>query len=204
MKFETPFIHVHKSGDADLRPLLLLHGTGGNETDLVSLAQTMDPRRAIISPRGLVSENGMNRFFRRFAEGVFDEEDVRFRAGELREFIVGACKAYDLSPPMAVGYSNGANIAAALLFLHPEVLSGAILLRAMAPLSDLPKVDLSGKPILLLTGAQDTMIPAAGAKKLAETLREAKASLTYDVIPTGHGIVQADLMQVTKFLKDEK
>src|ERR1700751_5493169 len=116
-------------------PLLLLHGTGGDENDLLQLGTMISPGSPLLSPRGRVLENGMPRFFRRLAEGVFDEEDVRHRALELGEFVQDARERYGIEAPLAVGYSNGANIAAALLLMRPEALSGAILLRAMVPLS---------------------------------------------------------------------
>jgi phospholipase/carboxylesterase len=121
----------------------MLHGTGGDETDLLPLGRALAPGRALLSPRGKILENGMPRFFRRLAEGVFDEPDVITRAHELADFIGEAGKAYKLAKPVAVGFSNGANIAAAILLLRPEALSGAILLRAMVPLAEPPQADLA-------------------------------------------------------------
>ena len=119
---------------AAARPLLLLHGTGGDENDLLALGRMVAPGAALLSPRGKVLENGMPRFFRRLAEGVFDEDDVRKRAHELADFIEAACRHYGIAAPVALGYSNGANIAAAILLLRPAVLAGAVLLRTMVPL----------------------------------------------------------------------
>ena len=116
---------------------LLLHGTGGNEEDLIPLAYELDKRVAILSPRGKVLENGITpRFFRRLAEGVFDLEDLKFRTNELADFVNDASKAYDfdLQHIIALGYSNGANIASSVLLIRPEILSSAILFRAMVPL----------------------------------------------------------------------
>ncbi|RZK95567.1 MAG: alpha/beta hydrolase, partial [Methylobacterium sp.] len=144
-----------------LPPLLLLHGTGGDETDLLPLGRTLLPGAALLSPRGAVLENGMPRFFRRLAEGVFDEADLRRRAADLAGFIAEARTAYGLAAPVAVGFSNGANIAAALLLLHPGVLAGAVLLRPMVPLRETPPVDLAGRPVLMLSGAADPIVPAA-------------------------------------------
>ena len=136
----TDFIHRYEPAtSAGSPPLLLLHGTGGDENDLLGLGKMISPGSALLSPRGRVLEHGMPRFFRRLAEGVFDEEDVRRRALELGEFVADARKQYGIAAPVAVGFSNGANIAAALLLLKPDVLAGAILLRAMVPLSDPPK-----------------------------------------------------------------
>jgi phospholipase/carboxylesterase len=203
MALKTHFNFIHQHGDPSLRPLLLLHGTGGDEQSLLDIAKMVDPRRALLSPRGLVLENGMNRYFRRFAEGVLDEDDVRFRAGELSGFITDACSVYGLQSPIALGYSNGANIAAAILFLHPHVLSSAILLRSMAPLGQLPEADLSEKSVLLITGEQDQMITKDGTKLLTDALQHSKAKLTHKWLQAGHGIVQADIELITEFLRTE-
>lgn len=153
------FVHRYEpAADASRPPLLLLHGTGGDENDLIDLGHLVAPGAALLSPRGKVLEGGMPRFFRRLAEGVFDEDDVRRRANELADFIDEARAAYGLPAPVAVGFSNGANIAAATLLLRPEALAGAVLLRAMVPLSQPPAVNLTGKPILILSGSMDLMI----------------------------------------------
>lgn len=193
------FVHRFEPGtDGSAPPLLLLHGTGGDETDLLPLGRTLSPGSALLSPRGPVLENGMPRFFRRLAEGVFDEADVRRRAGDLAAFVGQARAAYGLAAPIAVGFSNGANIAAATLLLHPEVLAGAVLLRAMVPLAENPPsgsplADLAGRPVLLLSGALDPIVPADNAERLAASLRQAGASVTHTVNPAGHGLSQADL-----------
>ena len=174
-------------------PILLLHGTGGDESDLLPIGQARAPGSALLSPRGKVLENGMPRFFRRLAEGVFDEADVRRRADELAGFVAEARTAYGLPAPIAVGFSNGANIAAALLLLRPEALAGTILLRAMVPLSDTPTADLAGKPILLLSGAMDPIVPTENASRLAAMLTEAGADLRHQVLPAGHALSQADI-----------
>ena len=142
MTQDLSFIHSFEPGTSTAAPLLLLHGTGGNENDLLPLGKTLAPDRSLLSPRGKVLENGMPRFFRRLAEGVFDEQDLIKRAHELADFIVEAGEAYRQASPIAVGFSNGANIAAAILLFRPEVLSGAILLRAMVPLANPPQADL--------------------------------------------------------------
>jgi phospholipase/carboxylesterase len=174
-------------------PILLLHGTGGDENDLLQLGRAIAPGSALLSPRGKVLESGMPRFFRRLAEGVFDEEDVRRRANELADFIAEARDAYDLPAPIAVGFSNGANIAAAILLLRPEALAGAALLRAMVPLSEPPAADLAGKRILVLSGAADPIIPAENATRLASMLTKASAIVQHQTLPVGHGLSQADL-----------
>ncbi len=203
MSFKTHFPFIYQPGDVTLRPLLLLHGTGGDETSLLDVAKAVDQRRAVLAPRGLVPENGMNRYFRRFAEGVLDEYDVRFRAEELGIFVNNGCAAYGLQSPIAVGYSNGANIAAAILFLHPKVLNAAVLLRSMAPLNELPQADLSEKSVLLLSGEKDQMITAAGTKTLTDALGRSHAKLTHNWLPVGHGIVQTDITAITEFLRTQ-
>ncbi|MGY4594302.1 phospholipase/carboxylesterase [Bradyrhizobium sp. GM22.5] len=153
----------------------------------------ISPGSALLSPRGRVLEHGMPRFFRRLTEGVFDEDDVRRRALELGDFVAEARQRYGLAAPVAVGFSNGANIAAALLLLKPDALAGAILLRAMVPLSDPPKVNLAGKPILLLSGQADPIVPASNSARLASLLSEAGAQVGHKVLPAGHQLSQADL-----------
>jgi phospholipase/carboxylesterase len=134
----------------------------------------------------------MPRFFRRLREGVFDEEDVRRRANELADFIAEAREAYGLAAPVAVGFSNGANIAAAVLQLRPEVLAGTALIRAMVPLQEPPAADLTGKPVLILSGASAPIVPADNAKRLAAMLKAARATVEHRMLPTGHGLSQTD------------
>lgn len=166
--FELPLRHRFVRGaDPASPPLLLLHGTGGNEDDLLPLGWAIAPGATMLSPRGAVMENGMPRFFRRLAEGVFDEADLRHRTSELAGFIQGAREQYGIAAPVAVGFSNGANIAAALLMLNPGVLQGAVLLRAMAPFRRPPAAVLPGTPVLLLSGFSDPVVPAANAAGLA-------------------------------------
>ena len=174
-------------------PLLLLHGTGGNEDDLLPLARIIAPGSAVLSPRGKVLEGGMPRFFRRLAEGVFDEDDVRRRADELADFVAAAREAYGLAAPIAVGFSNGANIAAAVLQRRPDALAGAVLLRAMVPLREPPDASLSGKPILIVSGAMDPIVPADNAARLAASLRAVGGQVRHEVLPAGHGLTQADI-----------
>ena len=188
------FIHRFQPGSVTgAAPLLLLHGTGGDENDLLPLGAALAPGAALLSPRGQVLEHGMPRFFRRLAEGVFDEDDVRRRAAELGAFVTEARQRHGLAAPIAVGFSNGANIAAALLLLKPDALAGAILLRAMVPLSEPPKAELGGKPVLLLSGQADPIVPASNSAKLATLLFEAGASVTHKVLPAGHQLSQADV-----------
>jgi phospholipase/carboxylesterase len=181
-------------------PLLLLHGTGGDENDLISLGEMVAPGAALLSPRGKVLEGGAPRFFRRLREGVFDEDDLRLRTGELADFVAEARTAYDLPAPIAMGFSNGANIAAAMLMLRPEAQAGAILLRAMPPLKEPPEVDLKGTPILLVSGTSDPIITAAGASRLAATLTRDGAVLRHEILSAGHGLTQADVTLVRQWL----
>jgi phospholipase/carboxylesterase len=181
-------------------PLLLLHGTGGDENDLLPLGRAVSPGSALLSVRGQVLEHGMPRFFRRLAEGVFDEEDVVRRAHELADFVEDARKEYRIAAPIALGYSNGANIAAAMLLLRPGVLAGGLLVRAMVPLSRPPKADLSGKPVLILSGLRDPIIPPENGETLATMLRDAGADVDRRVVPVGHELSQADLLLASQWM----
>jgi len=188
------FIHQFiPATTAGLPPLLLLHGTGGDENNLVPLGERLSPGAALLSPRGKVLENGMPLFFRRLAEGVFDQADLKLRTAELADFIAAARKEYGIEAPYAAGFSNGANIAASLLLTRPDVLRGAVLLRAMLPFEPPSPPDLAGKPVLLLSGANDPMISAAGRDRLVTVLQAAGAALTHKVLPTGHNLTQNDL-----------
>ena len=174
MSGDLGFVHryVPPEGD-DPTTLLLLHGTGGNENDLLPLGRMLDERAGILSPRGKVLENGMPRFFRRLAEGVFDHEDLVNRTHELTEFVEQAVEEYDLDPNrlFAVGFSNGANIAASLLLLRPGLLAGAVLLRAMVPFEPETPPDLSGTPVYLAAGQADQMVPPENTERLAQLLQ---------------------------------
>ncbi|AXK80665.1 alpha/beta hydrolase [Pseudolabrys taiwanensis] len=197
------FIHrFEPAAAAGLPPLLLLHGTGGDESDLLPLGRAVAPGAALLSPRGKVLEHGMPRFFRRLAEGVFDEDDVRRRAGELAAFVDAARERYKIPAPIALGYSNGANIAAAVMLLRPQTFAGAILLRAMVPLATPPHADLAGKPVVIVSGAQDPIIPAANAARLAAQLREAGARVEHQTLPLGHGLSNADLTIAQRWLAE--
>jgi phospholipase/carboxylesterase len=192
---ESDFKHIFLPGDAEKPVLLLLHGTGGDENDLVPLGQAVAPDHAILSVRGRVLENGMPRFFRRLAEGVFDLDDLKFRTDELADFITAARDAYEIGkrPLAALGYSNGANIAASLFLKRPEVLDGAMLLRAMVPFEPDELPNLAGKKILMLTGMMDPIIPLDNSKKLAGMLADAGADLDFRAKPMAHGLGQSDL-----------
>ena len=177
------------------RTLLLLHGTGGNEDDLLPLGPAIAPGAGQLSPRGRVLERGMPRFFRRLAEGVFDEADVVRRAGELADFVAHAAGRYGFDPTRvtAVGFSNGANIAAALLLLRPETLAAAALFRAMVPLRPAQLPVLRGRRVLISEGRTDPIVAAAEAESLASMLRGAGAEVTLAWQDAGHGLVGADV-----------
>jgi phospholipase/carboxylesterase len=206
MTTTTELSHLHRfvpATSSGKPPILLLHGTGGDENDLLPFGQTVAPGAALLSPRGKVLEGGMPRFFRRLTEGVFDEEDVRRRANELADFVQDARDAYGIDAPIAVGFSNGANIAAAMLQLRPEILAGAVLLRAMVPLKEEPEVNLDGKPVLILSGSTDPIVPAWNSARLATTLKAAGAAVDHRTLPAGHGLSQADV-SITKTWLDQR
>jgi phospholipase/carboxylesterase len=207
------FVHRFERGvRKDARPLLLLHGTGGDESDLIPLGKMVSPGAPLISPRGKVLEHGMPRFFRRLAEGVFDEEDVRARAHELADFIAAARNEYGIDVPIALGYSNGANIAAAVMLLRPEALAGAILLRAMVPLGDPPAArglaatgqagtGLAGKAALIVSGARDPIAPPANAARLTAMLEQAGAEVDHRILASGHELSQGDVALARQWLE---
>jgi phospholipase/carboxylesterase len=199
--------HIHRFAPGNRReaaPLLLLHGTGGDENDLLPLGQAIAPGASLLSVRGKVLEHGMPRFFRRLTEGVFDEDDVRRRANDLADFVIEARQRYDLEAPIALGYSNGANIAAAMLLLRPEALAGAMLLRAMVPLAVPPMADLARKPVLIVSGQSDPIIPPSNSQRLATMLAGAGADVLHRTLPVGHQLSQADLTVATQWLAVRK
>jgi phospholipase/carboxylesterase len=199
------FVHRFAPAQApDAPTLLLLHGTGGDENDLLPVGRMLDERAALLSPRGKVLEHGMPRFFRRLAEGVFDHEDLIKRTRELAEFVERAVEEYDIDQRrlFAVGFSNGANIAASLLLTYPRLLAGAILLRAMVPFGLDSPPDLSGIPVYLAAGRSDQMVPPENTERLSQLLREAGADVTLDWQPGGHGIGPDEIQAARKWFVD--
>jgi phospholipase/carboxylesterase len=194
MKTQPDFIHEFVSGTSG-RTLLLLHGTGGNEHDLIPLGRELDLNAALLSPRGKILENGMPRFFRRLAEGVFDVKDLKQRTNELADFVAAAAPHYKLAANqiIAVGYSNGANIAASMLLLRPEILRAAILFRAMVPLVPENLPDLSPVRVWIGAGSEDPIIPPSEAQRLAELLRRAGADVTIRFANATHGLTNAEV-----------
>ena len=202
MRPQPHFIHEFAPGKST-RTLLLLHGTGGNERDLIPLGRELDPNAALLSPRGKVLENGMPRFFRRLAEGVFDLEDLKARTDELSNFVGSAAEHYGLNENeiVAVGYSNGANIAASILLLRPEVLSAAILFRAMVPLVPEIQQNLSSKSVFIGAGSLDPIVPASNTKELVDLLRAAGADVTIRFFQSGHELTGADVDAAREWLQ---
>jgi phospholipase/carboxylesterase len=198
---DLSFTHRFVPAEAATRaPLLLLHGTGGDESDLIALGLRLSPGAALLSPRGQVSENGMPRFFQRRAEGLFDVDDLKARTEELADFVAEARSAYGLAQPIAVGFSNGANIAWSLLLNRPETLAGAVLMRAMLPFAPASVPKLDRKPVLMLSGAADPIVSPAQRDQLAGLLRDAGADLQYEVLPAGHNLTQQDLALAADWL----
>jgi phospholipase/carboxylesterase len=203
MSSPLTFEHVFTAAGQPSAPtLLLLHGTGGNEHDLLPLGRLM-PGAHLLSPRGQVLENGMPRFFRRLAEGVFDIEDLKRRAGDLAAFVVTAADEYgfDRSKVVALGYSNGANIASAVMLLHPGVLAGGVLLRAMVPLEPEPLPAIKGTRVCISNGEQDPMAPAAETQRLARLLQRAGADVEVHWQPTGHQLMPGDFAVAKTWLQ---
>ena len=200
-----PFIHCYEpGGHPTATPLLLLHGTGGDERDLLPLGRALSPGAPLLSPRGEVTEaDGARRFFRRHAEGVLDEPDLRERTGQMADFVHAARRYYGLPAPFAVGFSNGANLAASMLMLRPDALAGAVLLRAMPPFAERPgHLDPGQRPVLLLSGARDPLIPLEAARRLAADLQSGHARLTYRVLSAGHGLTREDVAIAATWLAD--
>ena len=194
--------HAPKGEIDDGSTLVTLHGTGGNEHDLVSFALKASRSSAILSPRGNVLENGMWRFFNRLANNIFDEADVVKKSNELSDFIISAVQKYGRDPSRltALGYSNGANIAAAVLLLRPDVFSKAVLLRPMLPLHNSEVPELRDKKILIVRGEYDIVIPSESTDKLESLLRSAGADVTTQTINTGHAVTDQDLAIISGWL----
>jgi predicted esterase len=181
--------------------VLALHGTGGDERDLVPLAQDVAPGAAILSPRGRVLEHGMPRFFRRLAVGVFDLDDLRQRTAELADFVQAAADRYGFEPArlVALGYSNGANIGASLLLLRPEALGDAALLRPTLPFEPEPLLELFGRRIFLASGDRDPYAPPDRVRRLAELLSAAGAEVEHHWSAGSHGLEPEDFDEARRW-----
>lgn len=201
----SPLTYVYQPGQPGYPTLLLLPGTGGDERDLLFTAPGLAPGFAVLSLRGNVSENGMPRFFHRLSLGVFDENDVVFRTHELAHFLyeVSYLEGFDLQQLVAVGYSNGANIAGSLLLLYPELLAGAVLWRPMQPLIQKVPNHASQRaaPVLFLPGSRDSTVDAAGSAAYAALLTARGFQLTQHTVPTGHNLTLTDLELAGAWLK---
>ena len=196
--------HIFKKGNDSAKPtLLLLHGTGGTEQDLLPLAEKVDPDANVLSVRGNVSENGMPRFFRRLAEGIFDEEDLIFRTKELNEFLDQAAEEndFDRNNIIAIGYSNGANIAASLLFHFQDALRGAILHHPMVPRRNIELPNLTGKKVFIAAGKNDPMCPAQESVDLETLLEEANAEVNVHWENNGHQLTLTEVEAAAEWYK---
>ena len=196
-------VHRFEPGSADHPTLLLLHGTGGDENDLLPLGQALLPGAALLSPRGAVLERGQPRFFRRLAEGVFDLEDLHLRTAELATFIRDAARFYqfDAGRVVAVGFSNGANIAASLMLSDTGLPAGAVLLRPMVPFEPKARPSLRGAPVLISAGRNDPIVPTALVERLGVLLKESGASVDLVWQPGGHGLTKGDVEAAASFLR---
>ena len=203
LDFIHRYIQPPDRHDNSALTLLLLHGTGGNEDDLLPLGRELDPHAGLLSPRGKILEAGrIPRFFRRLAEGIFDIEDLKFRTHELAGFVVNASRIYgfDARKVIAVGYSNGANIAASMLMLKPQTLSGAILFRVMVPLIPDNLPDLSGKRIFMSSGLRDPIATRQEAETLSGLLKQARAVVDLQWQNSGHELTQDDVHAAKQWL----
>ncbi|WP_226037750.1 alpha/beta hydrolase [Aquibacillus saliphilus] len=197
--------HVFKEGSDKTKPvLLLLHGTGGTEQDLLPLGDIIEPSSSVLSVRGNVSENGMPRYFRRLAEGVFDEEDLIFRTKELNDFLDEAAEKYDFDRNniVAVGYSNGANIAGSLLFHYQNALKGAILHHPMVPRRGIELPDLTKLPVFISAGENDPICPAQETKDLKELLLAVGAKVQVHWEKNGHQLTQTEAAAAAEWFKE--
>ncbi len=198
---QPDFVYEFVPGSSN-RTLLLLHGTGGNEHDLIPLGRELDSNAALLSPRGKILENGMPRFFRRLAEGVFNVEDLKQRTNELADFVGRAAQHYKLAADqiVAVGYSNGANIAASMLLLRPEILHAATLFRAMVPLVPENLPDISRVRVWIGAGNQDPIIPMSETERLAQLLRRAGADVTVRFANATHALINDEVKTAGQWL----
>jgi predicted esterase len=200
------FEHVYQAPThASAETILLLHGTGGNERDLLPLGPMLAPAAGLLSPRGKVLEHGMPRFFRRLAEGVFDEEDLTVRAADLAAFVATAATRYNFDPRRvtAIGYSNGANIASAVMLLRPGTLAGAVLFRGMVPIvpDPLPSIDAQ---VLISNGRSDPIVSAEETNRLSALLQRAGARTQLVLQPAGHELTQADIATAHTWLANRQ
>ena len=204
MTDDLGFIHrfLPAEDSASGQTLLVLHGTGGDENDLIGIGQAIAPGAAILSPRGNVSENGAPRFFKRLAEGVFDPVEVRQRAEELARFIRGAISKYSLDAGRvyALGYSNGANIASTVMLIDPGLLQGGILFRPMLVFEPEQQKDLSGSSVFISAGRMDPIVPVTSVERLIELFEAAHAEVTIKWQLAGHNLAPSEVREAAEWL----
>lgn len=204
MTDDLGFIHrfVPAGEAASGETLIALHGTGGNENDLIGIGQAIAPGAAILSPRGNVSENGAPRFFKRLAEGVFDPKEVRSRAEELARFIRAAIAKYGLDATRlyALGYSNGANIASTVMFIEPDLLQGAMLFRPMLVFEPAERSDLSGVSVFISAGRMDPIVPVSSVERLVELFEASHAEVALKWQLAGHKLASSEVREAAGWL----
>jgi phospholipase/carboxylesterase len=199
------FVHIFErgAGSSAALTLLLLHGTGGDERDLLPLGRALAEGANLLSPRGKVLERNMPRFFRRLEEGVFDLEDLALRTRELADFVTAAVERYGLNGTriVACGLSNGANIASSLLLVEPRLLAAEILFRPMVPFEPAEPPRIPATPVLICAGEADPLVPEQNTRQLAGMLKRYGADVTLEWIPGGHQLSKADLDHASKWLQ---
>jgi predicted esterase len=204
MTDDIGFIHrfVPAADKTSAETLVVLHGTGGDENDLIGIGQAVAPGAAILSPRGNVLENGAPRFFKRLAEGVFDPKEVRSQSEELARFIRAAISKYGLNPErvFALGYSNGANVASTVMFIEPELFRGGILFRPMVVFEPNERPDLSGAGVLISAGRMDPIVPAKSVERLVELFEVSSADVTLKWQLAGHNLLPSEVREAADWL----
>ena len=204
MNQDLGFVHRFLPADDPVSSdtLVVLHGTGGDENDLIGIGQSVAPGAAILSPRGNVLENGAPRFFKRLAEGVFDPKEVRSRAEELARFIRGAVITYRLNPErvFALGYSNGANVASTVMLVEPGILRGAVLFRPMVVYEPTQRHDLSGSAVFISAGRMDPIVPTSSVERLVELFESSHAEVTLKWQLTAHNLVPSEVREAADWL----
>ena len=204
MTGDLGFIHrfVPAEDKTSAQTLVVLHGTGGDENDLIGIGQAIAPGAAILSPRGNVLENGAPRFFKRLAEGVFDPKEVRSRGEELARFIRAAISTYALNPAriFALGYSNGANVASTVMFIEPGLLQGAILFRPMLVFEPDERPDLSGAGVFISAGRMDPIVPTTSVERLVELFEGSRAEVTLKWQLAGHNLLPSEVREAADWL----
>ena len=202
LAFDHQFVQGQQSGDG--LTLLLLHGTGGDESDLIPLGRTLAPGAALLSPRGRVLENGMPRFFRRLSEGVFDQQDLKVQTESLVRFIESATEVYKLRPDriVAVGYSNGANITSSILLTHPNVFAAAVLFRPMVPFVPSTHPSLKLVDLFISAGRRDGIVSPQETQRLVQILEKAGADVTMFWHNGGHELGQDDVDAATNWISE--